>query len=200
MATEKQIEANRQNAQKSTGPKTEQGKENTGANALKHGLFSTSPVITNPRFNESQEEYDLLKESLTQELKPSSTLQTHLVQKIVDSLWRYRRLINSEKSSIQQAANPNDQDAFWAMIEEAKFKHHLKSPDASESDKEAYNEYVANRKDEPPAESASVPSGADSLTFGRYESRLDRQLHRSFRMLRLLKCLESPKPRQRRQK
>src|SRR5438132_62932 len=38
MATEKQIEANRQNAQKSTGPKSDEGKEQSRANSLKHGL------------------------------------------------------------------------------------------------------------------------------------------------------------------
>lgn len=200
MATDKQIEANRQNALKSTGPKTEQGKNTSSQNALKHGLFAASPVITDSRFNENQEEYDLLKESLTQELKPQNIMQTHFVQRIVDCLWRYRRAINFEKSSIQQAASPQGQNEFWAMLKDIKFEHLGNSPDASESDKEAYREYRANRKTTPPAEDVPIPSEKDSLTFGRYENRLDRQLHRAFRLLRTLQRLESPKPRQRRKK
>ena len=45
MATLKQITANRENAQKSTGPRTEEGKSITRLNALQHGLFATDPVI-----------------------------------------------------------------------------------------------------------------------------------------------------------
>ena len=40
MATQKQIKANRQNAQKSTGPKTSDGKAVVSQNAVKHGLFA----------------------------------------------------------------------------------------------------------------------------------------------------------------
>ena len=42
MASARQIEANRRNAQKSTGPKSEQGKQATRLNGLKHGLHHPS--------------------------------------------------------------------------------------------------------------------------------------------------------------
>ena len=46
MATEKQFEANRQNAQKSTGPKTPEGRAAVRLNGVKHGL--TAETIRNP--------------------------------------------------------------------------------------------------------------------------------------------------------
>ena len=45
MSSIKQIEANRLNAEKSTGPRTTEGKSVVAANALKHGIFARSPAI-----------------------------------------------------------------------------------------------------------------------------------------------------------
>ena len=54
MTTEAQINANRQNAKKSTGPKTAKGKAKVARNAIKHGLCSLEAVIR----GEEQEEYE----------------------------------------------------------------------------------------------------------------------------------------------
>ncbi|MBN2181419.1 MAG: hypothetical protein JW715_05860, partial [Sedimentisphaerales bacterium] len=59
MSTQAQINANRQNAQKSTGPKTAAGKAVSAKNAVKHGLFAEEAVITgeNPAdFNNLRQE------------------------------------------------------------------------------------------------------------------------------------------------
>lgn len=45
MATRKQIRANRKNARKSTGPKTEAGKAASSTNALSHGLAAAETVV-----------------------------------------------------------------------------------------------------------------------------------------------------------
>ena len=189
MATKKQIESNRQNAQKSSGPKTEQGKKNTGSNALKHGLFSTSPVISDPRFKESQEEYDLLKESLTEELKPVSTLQTHLVQKITDALWRYRRVVNAEKSEATASEKDRSKELFIEYFEAGGLSRLGRDPNALTP--QQYSAKRTGESDEP--KSPPIPSGSSGLNLWRYESRLDRQLHRAFRMYRILQRFESPK-------
>jgi hypothetical protein len=54
MATEAQIEANRANAQKSTGPRTPEGKEKAAQNALKHGLLAREAVVVNSKLFATQ--------------------------------------------------------------------------------------------------------------------------------------------------
>ncbi len=57
MSTESQVKANRENAKKSTGPKTPEGKETSSQNAVKHGLFTQQDVIKYER----QVDYDMFR-------------------------------------------------------------------------------------------------------------------------------------------
>ena len=52
MTSQKQIEANRRNAQKSSGPKTIQGRSISRMNALKHGLLAEQVVVPGEDFEE----------------------------------------------------------------------------------------------------------------------------------------------------
>ena len=78
--SEKQKIASRQNAQKSTGPKTEAGKKKSSQNAVKHGLHSCQIAINSPRLKEDANQYEILVASLVNEHKPRSPLQEHLVK------------------------------------------------------------------------------------------------------------------------
>ena len=66
MSTESQIKANRRNAQKSTGPKTAEGKAIVAQNALKHGLFAHGNVIQ----CEKQADFDCFRDELLASLAP----------------------------------------------------------------------------------------------------------------------------------
>jgi hypothetical protein len=79
MTTLRQIEANRQNAQKSTGPKTPEGKARSRRSALKHGLAGQGLVMP-----EDQEEHaaDRLK-SWSSELHPGTAIERWLVERVV---------------------------------------------------------------------------------------------------------------------
>jgi hypothetical protein len=57
MATQAQILANRRNAQRSTGPKTAEGKATAAKNATKHGLFARYDVV----ISENQADFDGLR-------------------------------------------------------------------------------------------------------------------------------------------
>jgi hypothetical protein len=83
---------NRQNSLKSTGPKTEAGKQKSSLNALRHGL--TSQFVIMPR--EDLEAYDRFTESFHNEHKPSGVLETQIVQCIADDYWRLNRAKNLE--------------------------------------------------------------------------------------------------------
>jgi hypothetical protein len=89
---------NRINALKSTGPKTKKGKAIACQNSLKHGLLSHELILKNENF----EDFDCLWQKLYQSLNPIGTLEEVLVEKIVSSAWRFRRLIKVEKSFFEE--------------------------------------------------------------------------------------------------
>lgn len=88
MASERQIEANKLNAQRSTGPRTWQGKARVASNALKHGLTGKRIVLP----NEDPEEFDDLRNAFREELAPQGALEEMLVDEIAADAWRLRRI------------------------------------------------------------------------------------------------------------
>jgi len=92
----KQIEANRKNAQKSTGPKTPEGKERSRANGLKHGLTGAGVVVP----TEDAEKLDERFAALEAELKPSGELARSLVSRVALLLIRMERSAEHEAKSI----------------------------------------------------------------------------------------------------
>jgi hypothetical protein len=87
MASVAQIEANRSNAQKSTGPRTVQGKAAASRNAVKHGLLAEQVVI----HGEDPIEFDLYREGMLAELDPRGTVEAMLAERAVSLAWRLRR-------------------------------------------------------------------------------------------------------------
>ena len=88
MASQAQINANRENAKKSTGPKTQEGKEIVSKNAIKHGLFSNQALIT----GENLDQYNLNRDQLLEELNPATKMELILAERIVNLTWRLKRI------------------------------------------------------------------------------------------------------------
>ncbi len=88
MASEKQIEANRRNAQKSTGPRSEEGKARSAQNAFKHGLTSRTVCLA----EEDEEQYMEVRILLAEELRPLGALETMVVNRIAAQMWRLSRV------------------------------------------------------------------------------------------------------------
>ena len=87
MSSQKQINANRQNATKSTGPKTPKGKAKSAQNAIKHGLTASRDVIK----GESQEEFDAHKQSFLDALAPRNAVEDFLADRVASLAWRLKR-------------------------------------------------------------------------------------------------------------
>ena len=88
MATEAQINANRQNAQKSTGPKTPAGKAAVRLNAFTHGLTSMSPVAP----GEDPAEFQAFYQNFLDEFQPVGIAEENCVYNAAVSSWRLRRV------------------------------------------------------------------------------------------------------------
>jgi hypothetical protein len=92
VATEKQFEANRQNAQKSTGPKTPEGRAAVRLNGVKHGLTAETIVLK----GESQADFTNLLDSFEAEHAPTTPTEEALVVQLAMATWRLRRLYHQE--------------------------------------------------------------------------------------------------------
>ena len=88
MTSDKQAQANRRNALKSTGPKTPEGKAAVRHNATKHGLLSQEVLLP----EEDAAALEELGERLRAELQPVGELENLLVDRIIAAYWRLRRL------------------------------------------------------------------------------------------------------------
>jgi len=88
MATLKQVEANRRNSQKSTGPRTEQGKSVVRLNALKSGIDAAREVVLRC---ENAEDLAALAVSYYDEFQPSTPQERCLVDSLVSDEWLLRR-------------------------------------------------------------------------------------------------------------
>src|ERR1700680_267915 len=92
MASEKQFEANQLNAQKSTGPKTPEGRAAVRLNGVKHGLTAETIVLK----GESETDFTAMLESFEAEHDPTTPTEEALVVQLALANWRLRRLYHQE--------------------------------------------------------------------------------------------------------
>ncbi len=113
MVSCKQIEANRRNARKSNGPRTQKGKARSSQNALKHGL--TSQEILLPW--EDPKEFAQFRQDLYQDLQPAGALEQHLADTIAASIWRLQRIVGIEAAVIAYEHYQGELDEILEAID-----------------------------------------------------------------------------------
>src|SRR5689334_7021329 len=92
MSSQKQIEANRRNAQKSTGPVTPAGKSASSMNALKTGLYAMSLITRDER----RADFEKLTAEYYGQYQPTTADFRDLVDDLVMAVWQVRRLFETE--------------------------------------------------------------------------------------------------------
>jgi hypothetical protein len=96
----KQIEANRRNALKSTGPITPEGKENSRCNAVRHGLTAETVIGS----LEDADDYAAFESAVIADYDAETAVQRELVLRLASILWRLRRSTAIESALFEAMA------------------------------------------------------------------------------------------------
>ena len=99
MTSKKQIEANRRNAQRSTGPRTPEGIDRAKINRLRHGLAGSAFLLP----SEDPAQFEELRTRVCDELQPEGWLEEHRVDNICVYAWRLQRAHRMEAGILADA-------------------------------------------------------------------------------------------------
>jgi hypothetical protein len=99
MTSLKQIEANRRNALKSTGPITPEGKERSRCNAVRHGLTAETVIAV----LESSDDYEMFEAAVISDYDTETVVERQLILRLASVLWRLRRATGMETAIFDSA-------------------------------------------------------------------------------------------------
>jgi hypothetical protein len=212
MTSFRQIDANRRNARKSTGPSTEEGKRRSRCNAIRHGLTAETVIGA----LEDAEDYKAFEAAIIADYDAQSAVERELVLRLA-SLWLRRATtmetalfqIQAEHlSGFKQAVHPASREVVYALFERA---------DSVSFDRDPQSHGVTNGTEVVPS---SVPEAVGSAVdptaefarcflrlanlpnyaldrLSRYEATLWRQ---AGQILFALDCLDRRKPQKRKRR
>jgi hypothetical protein len=132
MTSSRQIEANRSNARNSTGPITEEGKQRSRCNAVRHGLTAETVIGA----LEDAEDYKAFEEAITADYDAPSAVERELVLRLASLLWRLRRATAMETGLFEIQAEhltsypqtrqlpPTCRDAVHGIFGRTDLEHH----------------------------------------------------------------------------
>ncbi len=118
MLTEKQLEANRRNAELSTGPVTAEGKAIVSKNRVSHGVLSRDVVLPGMEEFEKIEDFQQLKESMEDYWQPEGVMEEALCEDLAIQLWRMRRLYRHESGSLKEKYESTKKRWYEPSVEE----------------------------------------------------------------------------------
>jgi hypothetical protein len=168
MTTQNQIDANRLNAQKSTGPRTPEGKSRSAQNALKHGLLAQRTILV----DEDEDQFDDIRRALFEDLSPDGPFEILLVERIVAQYWRLQRTLRMETALIEVLAKNQSQSPGLTRT----LKYLRKYPDKESIDEN--NDLVIGL-----AVADDLARETRLLKMQQYEARIENGFYRALRQL-----------------
>jgi hypothetical protein len=174
--SEKRLKANRENAKKSTGPKSKNGKRRSRQNARKHDFFSQAEVLS----SRDRKVLRRLRKRLAKRLQPKGALENQCVDEIAMTKFRRARIPRWEsaliRKSVQQA-----REEFENCCDD------LDDDDALEDDNELVEHQDDSRKfTKVDVAAASMADENQIALIIRYERYFDKRLERLHAELRQL--------------
>lgn len=132
-----QIKANRQNAKRSTGPTSIQGKLKVSQNAITHGIFATTPLLP----HENAAEFAALSQEMAKVFPPVDAHAAFLVEEIVLTMWRQKRLRKAEAAKIQISMTPEILAAEVSQALNLTYPKHITAENISSIQESTYQDW-----------------------------------------------------------
>jgi len=194
MSTPRQIEANRLNALKSTGPRSAEGKAVVAQNAVRHGIFCGPMLIE----GDDPAELHELVDGFMHDIAPRNLSERALAERIIGAHWRLRRLMRAEQHLHEELADDHreylgergeypGEEADKAECE--KIKNDRKRTAAEDRIDQRRAEWASEQTCDPGLTLALDLKQEKSAIerYSRYEKRLEGTIHRAWSELRLLR-------------
>ncbi|MGB7159424.1 MAG: hypothetical protein WBD40_15255, partial [Tepidisphaeraceae bacterium] len=201
-ASAKQLRANRRNAKRSTGPRTEEGKARSARNALDHGIFCKDLLMP----GEDPAELEQFCALLLRDFSPRDFLERTIAQQYVEAKWRIRRVRRAEREAHDALAGNIEHhggQAFLDLRRRLRDLPRLESLAPGDPDprrrisdprirEDLREQRYADRRALVPvsatmAESFCTPGQGSFERLGRYERQLELSADRALRQLRQLR-------------
>ena len=199
MTSDKQTQADRRNALKSTGPTTPEGKAAASQNALTHGLLSREVLLP----GEDGAALAELSGRLREELRPAGELEGLLVERVIAAAWRLRRLGRVEAGifaweRLEELAERAEREAR-EYERSTDIGENLSGPWITITDEKKHEEALSKAqqmRDEQGNETATLgrtfardATGANAFSkLSRYETTIERGLYKALHELQGLQA------------
>jgi hypothetical protein len=171
VVSSRKVDANRQNAKRSTGPRTVKGKQQVSRNAVRHGFFAKFLIVEHKDGKESQSEFDDFHAKVHADYKPVGFLEELWTEQIAAWCWRLRRLIRCESGQIAKA-----------LVEHS--HHILRSRERDLTDPESQSS--SSSEMDSLTDHLFLPEKDDLDKLLRYEAMISRQLNHAIAELERL--------------
>ena len=183
MASKKQLAANRVNARRSTGPKSERGKARSRTNAITHGLTAKQVIVP----GETPEQFEKLRRGLIADFAPGTTIERELVDQLAALLLRRRRAPIVEAALLKRVMGPSIEEFLHLMTTEEFDQLAKRYREALGLQGEPDLTDVVERQPAEGDRKQGIPRRVEMLNvFARYETHITNEIIKTVKLIHFL--------------